>query len=183
MSVDRLLAQHCRILANVDAVERFAAGPPPPQGDRMADKRWAFTRDLLLHFAKMESTVYGPMMSDRRGHAQQTAAHASAATAALMTEYREHVVRWQGPHPAHHWDIYRRGVAQLMGRIRDRLEAEALEIVPLLPVQPDGSRDGPTRESYAAEAWEIRGVIFQGVPLPEGGAARRGPSARTARAG
>jgi hypothetical protein len=166
MSVDRLLAQHCRILANVDAVERFAAGSPPPEADRMADKRWAFTRDLLIHFAQMESTVYGPMLSDRREHAQQAAALASVETAALMAEYREHVVRWHGPHPAHQWETYRRGIARLMDRIRTRIEAEALEIVPLLPIQPDGARSGPTRESYAAEAWEIRGVLFEGIQLP-----------------
>ena len=166
MSVDRLLAQHCRILANVEAVEQFAAGPPPPADDRMVDKRWAFTRDLLLHFAQMESTVYGPMMSDRREHAQQTAALASVETAALMSEYREHVARWQGPHPAERWDTYSRAVTRLTRRIRTRIEAEAEEIVPLLPVQPEGSRAGPTREGYAAEAWEIRGVLFEGVKLP-----------------
>ena len=166
MSVDRLLAKHCRILANVDAVERFAAGPPPSVSDALADKRWAFTRDLLMHFAEMESTVYGPMMSDCREHAQQTAALASVETATLMAEYREHVARWHGPHPGEQWETYRRGVARLMRRIRNRLEAEAVEIVPLLPVQPDGSRGSPTRESYAAEAWEIRGVLFDGVKLP-----------------
>ncbi|MDT8757913.1 hemerythrin domain-containing protein [Sphingomonas psychrotolerans] len=166
MSVDRLLAQHCRILANVEAVEQFAAGPPPPLEDRMADKRWAFTRDLLLHFAQMESTIYGPMMSDRRAHAQQTAALASVETAALMSEYREHVARWQGPHPAEGWETYRRAVTRLTRRIRIRIEAEAAEIVPLLPVQPDGSRSGPTREGYAAEAWEIRTALFDGIKLP-----------------
>ena len=166
MPVDRLLAQHCRILANVDAVECFAAGPPPPEDMTYAEERWAFTRDLLLHFAKMESTVYGPMMSDRRVHAQQSAALASVETAALMAEYREHVTRWHGPHPADQWETYRRGIARLMRRIRTRLEAEAIEIIPLLPVQPDGSREGPTRESYAAEAWEIRGVLFNSVKLP-----------------
>jgi len=166
MSVDRLLASHVRILANVDAVERFAAGSPPPPNINFADKRWAFTRDLLLHFAQMESTVYGPMMSDRRDHAQQTAARASVETATLMSEYREHVARWQGPHPAAQWETYRRGIARLMARIRTRIEAEAVEIVPLLPVQPDGSRAGPTRENYAAEAWEIRGALFEGIKLP-----------------
>lgn len=166
MPVDRMLAQHVRILANVDKVESFAAGPPPIEGDCMAEKRWAFTRDLLLHFAKMESTVYGPMMSDRREHAQHSAALASVATSTLMAEYREHVARWQGPHPAAQWETYRRGVARLMARIRTRIEAEAVEIVPLLPVQSDGTREGPTRESYAAEAWEIRGVLFEGIKLP-----------------
>ncbi len=166
MSVDRLLAQHCRILANVDAVERFAAGPPPAPGANYVDKRWAFTRDLLLHFARMESTVYGPMMRDRREHARQSAALASAETAALMIEYREHVTRWQGPHPAEQWDSYSRGIVRLMRRIRTRLEAEAVEIIPLLPVQSDGSREGPTPESYAAEAWEIREALFDGIKLP-----------------
>ena len=166
ISVDRLLARHCRILANVEAVEHFAAGPPPPASNSFADKRWAFTRDLLHHFAQMESTVYGPMISDRRPQAQAAAALASVETAALMSEYREHVARWQGPHPAAQWETYRRGVARLMLRIRARIEAEAIQIVPLLPVQPDGSRAGPTRESYAAQAWEIRGVLFEGVKLP-----------------
>ncbi|NIJ18346.1 hypothetical protein FHS95_000015 [Sphingomonas naasensis] len=166
MPVDRLLASHVRILANVDAVERFAAGEPPPPEVSFADKRWAFTRDLLLHFAQMESTIYGPMMSDRRVHAQQAAALASVETASLMSDYREHVARWQGPPPGAQWETYRRGVGQLMQRIRTRIEAEAVRIVPLLPVQPDGSRLGPTRESYAAEAWEIRGVLFEGIKLP-----------------
>ncbi|AQR73052.1 hypothetical protein BXU08_04630 [Sphingomonas sp. LM7] len=151
----------------MESVERFSEGPPPPQNDNMADKRWAFTRDLLVHFARMESTIYGPMMSDRREHAQKAAARGSVETAALMAEYREHVARWQGPHPADRWETYRRGVTRLMQRIRARLEAEAMEIVPLLPVQPDGTRRaGPTRESYVAEAWEIRGVLFEGTKLP-----------------
>lgn len=166
MSVDRLLAQHCRILANVDAAEHFAAGPPPPHGVSMADKRWAFTRDLLLHFAQMESTVYGPMMTDRRAHAQEAAALASVETARLTAEFREHVARWRGPHPADQWEAYRRALARLLLRVRARIEAEAIEIVPLLPVQSSGGRSGPTRESYAAEAWEIRGVLFDGVTLP-----------------
>ena len=166
MPVDRLLASHVRILANVDAVERFAASAPPPPNVSFADKRWAFTRDLLLHFAQMESTVYGPMMSDRRVDAQKAAALASVETAALMSEYREHVARWQGPHPGAQWETYRRGIARLLQRIRSRIAAEAVQIVPLLPVQADGSRVGPTRESYAAEAWEIRGVLFEGVRLP-----------------
>lgn len=166
MSVDRLLAQHCRILANVEAVECFAEGPPPPAGDSFADKRWAFTRDLLFHFARMESTVYGPMMSDRREHARQCAALASVETAALMAAFREHVMRWRDPPPAAEWETYRRGIRRLMRRIRTRLESEAIEIIPLLPVQPGGSRDGPTRESYAAEAWEIRRALFDGIKLP-----------------
>ncbi|TGX55992.1 hypothetical protein E5A73_02445 [Sphingomonas gei] len=166
MSVDRLLAQHCRILANVAAVERFAEGPAPALADGMANRRWAFTRDLLLHFAQMESTVYGPMMNDRRERAQQSAALASVETAALMSEYREHVARWHGPHPADQWETYRRAVYRLMQRIRIRLEAEAAMIVPLLPIQPDGADCGPTRESYVAEAWEIRGVLFDGIKLP-----------------
>jgi hypothetical protein len=166
MSVDRLLAQHIRILANVESLERFSEGPPPAQNDNFADRRWRFTRDLLLHFAKMESTVYGPMMSDRREHAQRAAARASVETASLMAEFREHVARWQDAHPSAQWETYRRAVTRLVQRIRDRLNAEAAEIVPLLPVQPDGSRGGPTRETYAAEAWEIRGVLFKGTKLP-----------------
>ena len=166
MSVDRLLSQHCRILANVDAVEHFAAGPPPPLGVSVADKRWAFTRDLLLHFAQMESTVYGPMMGDRRAHAQEAATRASIETARLMTEYREHVTRWQGPHPTDQWETYRHALGRLMLRIRARIEAEAIEIVPLLPVQPSGARGGPTRESYAAQAWEIRGMLFDEAKPP-----------------
>lgn len=166
MSVDRLLAQHMRILANVESVERFSEGPPPAQNDNFADRRWCFTRDLLLHFAKMESTVYGPMMNDRRDHAQRAAARASVETATLMREFREHVARWTDAHPAAQWDTYGRAVTRLMQRIRARIDEEAVEIVPLLPVQPDGTRGGPTRESYAAEAWEIRGVLFKGTKLP-----------------
>jgi hypothetical protein len=166
MPVDRLLAQHMRILANVESLERFSEGPPPAHNDNIADRRWRFTRDLLLHFAKMESTVYGPMMSDRREQAQKAAARASVETATLMTEFREHVARWTEAHPSAQWETYRRAVARLIQRIRARIEEEAVEIVPLLPVQPDGTRRGPTRESYAAEAWEIRGVLFKGTRLP-----------------
>ncbi|WP_404339047.1 hypothetical protein AB2M62_07620 [Sphingomonas sp. MMS12-HWE2-04] len=160
MPFDQLFIRHGRILRNLETFEMLVAGAHPAQVDGLADHRWAFTRDLLIHFAEMELNVFGPMMRDSRIEAQQQAAAASAATSALVRDFREHVARWHGFPKADQWDTYRRAILQLTQRIRARIDAEAVDILPLLPAQPEGGGPRNTGESYAAEAWKIRGVIY-----------------------
>lgn len=160
MSIDQLFVRHSRILRNLETFEALADGARPDHVDGLADTRWAFTRDLLIHFAGMESKVYGPMMRDRRPEVQQIAASASAATSALVRDFCEHVARWHGFPGPDQWENYRRAIRQLTQRIRIRIDAEAIDILPWLPPQPEGSGPANGAESYAAEAWKIREVIY-----------------------
>jgi hypothetical protein len=160
MSIDQLLIQHCRILDNVERFEQLVAGECPAHVEGLARHRWDFTRDLLVHFAEMESTIYGPLTDDVRTGAQEAAAQASAETAALVNDFHEHVVRWQGALRCGQWECYRRAVLQLLSRVRARIDAEAAEIVPLLPPQPERPYRPAFSPSYADEAWKIRNVIF-----------------------
>jgi hypothetical protein len=160
MSISQLLTQHCRILDHVDRFEQLVAGDCPRHVDGLARSRWDFTRDLLVHFAEMESTIYGPLTNDTRAVAQELAAQASAETAALVNDFHEHVVRWQGPLRCDQWDTYRRAVSQLLARVRGRIDAEAAEIVPLLPPRPERPYQPGFSPSYADEAWKIRTLLF-----------------------
>lgn len=165
MPVERVLTQHGHILANADALEALVSGPWPAQIEGLGFRRWMFTRDLMLHFAKMEGQVYGPLMDEVGGDAAGVASRASAETAALVAAFREHVTRWQGLPSEAQWDTYARSIGWLLARIRERLEGEAAEIVPLLsrlPVAEDGLCLGKPDHRYVADAWEIRELIFAG---------------------
>ena len=164
MPIERVLRQHGHILAHVERFERLAAGPHPGEVQGICFRRWGFARDLLLHFAFMEGEVYGPLMDDTRFEAAQRASRASAETAALMVDFRDHAGRWHVFPTPEQWETYCRSVGWLMARIRARVEAEAAEIVPLLPPNPPaGMRYGP-RGSYVAEVWALRAMIFARSP-------------------
>lgn len=163
MPVECVLKQHGHILANADALETLVSGPWPANDDGLGFRRWVFTRDLMLHFAKMEGQVYGPLMDEVGGDAARFASRASAETAALVADFREHVARWQGLPSEAQWDTYARAIRWLMTRIRERLEGEAIDIVPLLAQLPSNDDDYGRRKPdhrYVADAWEIRELIF-----------------------
>lgn len=165
MPVERVLKQHGHILANADALETMVSGPWPAQVQGLGFRRWQFTRDLMLHFAKMEGQVYGPLMDEVGGEAAGTASRASAETAAVVADFREHVTRWHGLPSEAQWDTYARSIRWLLSRIRERIEGEATEIVPLLSRLPQGAQGecpGKPDHRYVADAWEIRELIFAG---------------------
>lgn len=165
MPVERVLKQHGHILANADALEALVSGPRPAQVEGLGFRRWMFTRDLLLHFAKMEGQVYGPLMDEVGGDAAGIASRASAETASVVADFREHVTRWHGLPTEAQWETYARSIQWLLTRIRERLEGEAVEILPLLsrlPVTEDGACSGKPDHRYVADAWEIRELIFAG---------------------
>lgn len=166
MPVDRVLRQHGHILANADALEALVSGPRPTSVEGLGFRRWLFTRDLLMHFARMEGQVYGPLMDEVGGEVAHMASHASAETAALVADFREHVTRWHGFPSEAQWDMYARSTHWLTARIRERLESEATDILPLLsrlPVDDQGACPGKPDHRYVADAWEIRELIFGGT--------------------
>ena len=183
MPVDRVLRQHGHILANADALEALVSGPRPASVEGLGFRRWLFTRDLLMHFARMEGQVYGPLMDELGGEVAHVASQASAETAALVADFREHVTRWHGFPSEAQWDIYARSTHWLTARIRERIESEATTILPLLsrlPVDEQGACPGKPDHRYVADAWEIRELIF-GAAKPAGAADARSGSAAPAR--
>lgn len=158
--IERVLARHCRILADIERFEDWAAQEHPGESQNLTLSRWNFARELLVHFADMETHAYSPMMNDPRPEAQTRAARASGETLQLVHAFREHVIRWHGPVRPMCWETHRRAVTQLLARIRRRIDAEAMDIVPLMAQQPSGTRAiGSLAESYAAEAWRMRDLI------------------------
>jgi hypothetical protein len=168
MPVERVLRQHSHILANADALETMVSGPRPANVEGLGFRRWMVTRDLLMHFARMEGQVYGPLMDEIGGEGATAASQASAETAALVADFREHVTRWHGLPSEAQWETYGRSIHWLMGRIRERIEREATDILPLLhqlPVNDQGDCPGKPDHRYVADAWEIRDLIFAGTSL------------------
>ena len=181
MPVERVLRQHSHILANADALEAMASGPRPTNVDGLGFRRWTFTRDLLMHFAKMEGQVYGPLMDGLGEDVASTASQASAETAALVSDFREHVTRWHGFPSEAQWETYARSIRWLMGRIRERIEREAIDILPLMPQLPtndEGACPAKPDHRYVSDAWEIRELIFTGsIAVIENRANPGGPAA------
>lgn len=160
MDVGQILAQHVRILTDAEALEQIAAAPRPQNVEALANRRWAFTRDLLLHCSRMESQILSPMAADARPFAAERAKSASVATADFVALFRAHAERWQGFTPPEQWSDYRAATHRLSAAMRALIEREAGEIVPLLPVHPSGTRAPVSKDRYASDSWHIRGLIF-----------------------
>jgi hypothetical protein len=159
LDVDQILAQHVRILKDVEAFEIATQAPRPEQFEVLAHRRWAFASDLLLHCSWMESSVLAPLRVDARPEAARRARAASAATAEFIKLFHHHVEHWRDSPPGERWDEYRQAAAALVRAIRELMDREAREIVPLLPVQPSGTPP-VARDHYASDAWELRGTFF-----------------------
>lgn len=166
MDVGQILAQHVRILKDVEALQEIAVAPRPLNIEALANRRWSFTRDVLLHCSRMESTVLAPLATDLRPVAVARAKIASAAIADFVAFFRKHAERWQGFPPVEHWEDYRIAAGTLASRIRALIEHEASEIVPLLPVQPSGTPPPRAKDHYVSEAWDLRRMIFADDQTP-----------------
>ncbi|MEZ0244562.1 MAG: hypothetical protein ACAH11_14400 [Sphingomonas sp.] len=169
MTVAHLLAEHRQILVAVERLESLVAGPRPDRVDGLSRKRWAFTRDLLLHFTHVEAWVHAPLLADTRAEAVRAAHVSRDETARLIADFRGHTARWYGFPAAGQWGEYGLVVDDLMGRIRARLTAQVRALYPLLPARPRASAVTPQPLSYAAGAWEIRQLIYgkDGAPIVE----------------
>lgn len=158
MAIDPILARHERILAAVEHIEALVAARPA-KIDALAERRWAFTHEMLLHCARM-SDLLAELMTDNRAEAMARAELANERTKAFVAYFHEHVARWYGFPAAEHWIEYRGAVERLAERIRELLECEAREIVPLLPVRPSGATAPNMHQDYVEDAVRVRRKIF-----------------------
>ncbi|MES2096579.1 MAG: hypothetical protein V4459_07445 [Pseudomonadota bacterium] len=157
----QLLHDHARIIAAVEANMRMVSGPRPENFDAMAGNRWAFTREFLLHCARVEAQVLRPLSMDRRPHVAAAAKRSRTDLESLVAAFKAHVQRWAGLAGEAEWPTYVRATSTLMARMRDRLIDEQRDIFDHLPAQSTAA-GAPPAANYAQEAWAIRGAIFTG---------------------
>lgn len=159
--LDKLRFEHRRLLAACDALDAMVAGPYPDAVERLAELRWNYTREMLMHFANVETGALQPLMGDRRPDAAARAARSSQDLRNVYDNFMRHVRRWHGSPAEESWSEYRQALALLTRRIRVRLAAEETDIHPLLPAQPGSIRVASVTEpiNYAAEAWRIRALV------------------------
>ncbi len=160
LSLEPVLARHAHILASVEAFEALVSGDRPPRVEGLGFRRWSLTRDLMLHFARMEGQFYAPIMRNATGDVANRAGQASAETAALVSDFREHVGRWATFPGEEQWDTYRRSILWLAGRVRNRLEAEARDLVTMTRSLPEVDASRGPHQAYVADCWEIRELLF-----------------------
>jgi len=158
----KLRAQQRRVLAEADAFKAFAAAPHPGDIAPLAALRWRFTREMLLHFATLETEVLQPLTADLRNDAATRAVYSSQDLERVYRHFQRHAARWQGLPAPGQWQEYAQAIALLMRLIAVRIAAQEREIYPLLPFQRGGARRvlpfAPL--NYAAEAWKVRELIY-----------------------
>lgn len=160
MSVDRLLAEHVRILEDIATLEAFAVSPRPESMAAVTPVRWSLARDLMLHLVRVETEVYAPLLGDARAGAANRAEHAIREISALAKEYLAYMQRWTGSAPLADWDGYRAALRSLTARMRGQLNAEARDFMALLPVHPGDDKASQRRPGYVGDAWKIRELLF-----------------------
>ena len=103
-----------------------------PEGAALSNARLRFSRGLRRHLQHID----GPVLSHLRATAGADAKPAIDAFRRLLQDYHEaaahHVARWPSTSVAADWDGYRRSVAEMLARLRQRVEVERRDIHPLL---------------------------------------------------
>lgn len=157
----KLRWEQARLLKSVEAIEAHVATPQPGSHDQLIALRWAFVRDMLLHFAHFEEQVLQPLMGDARDRAAQVAARSSHDLTNVYRQFQRHAQQWHGPVAASLWCPYREAIGLLMRRVRVRLMAQESEIYPLLPAQPGERRLTPPVPpvDYTGEAIKLRSLV------------------------
>jgi hypothetical protein len=163
MSIEKLLREHRAILNAAAELETLVAGRHPGAFTPLALRRWTFTRDMLIHFAHVETRLLQPLMADRRPDAAAAAARSSLDLRRVYHRFQAHAERWQGLPSPEVWAAYGVAIDVMTQRLRDRLFEQERDIYSLLPILPGGVgiRVPGAPVNYAAEAWEIRKLIYR----------------------
>lgn len=160
MSIDRLLADHVRIIEQIAMLHRLVEAGPLVEANAVSPIRWALARDLMLHFARIEAELYVPLLSDSRPIAVARASQAIEAIAKLNREYILHIQRWAGDAPVRDWAGYVRAMRSITAHMRTQIDDEARDLMSLLPLQPTEPSRLQPRSNHAADAWKIREMLF-----------------------
>lgn len=152
MPIEKLEAEHRRILVMADALEKLVDGPCPAAPDALARSRANFTRDLFSHFSSDEALVLLPLMSDRRPHIAQLASQSRTQLQILCGDIEAHIERWTALPSEREWPEYRRSVKCLMRRLRARVAAEETGLHHFLPAQRSANQEpDPTTSHWTRE--------------------------------
>ena len=135
MPIEKLEAEHRRILEMAEALETTAAGPHPQTSAAFIQTRWNFAREVLSHLSNDEALVVAPLMRDRRPHIAQLATQSRAQLRQLCDAFEAHVERWKALPSAQEWPHYRRDLQALVRRLHARVAAEETGIYHFMPVQ------------------------------------------------
>lgn len=131
-----LLRELEAINGEVDAgaleMERLTRLTAAPEGAALSSARLRFSRGLRRHLQHID----GPILSHLRATAGADAKPAIDGFRRRLHDYHEaaahHVARWPSTSVTADWDGYRRSVAEMLVRLRQRVEVERRDIHPLL---------------------------------------------------
>lgn len=125
--IDRLLRDHDRVRAVVDAIDLFLDADSAPVDPAFAQLRWTLARELATHLAAERST-YPTVKAQARGEAiYRGIDHALGADLAM------HAAEWTIARIEADWSGYRRNARLLLRRLRRRMTYEETVLFPLLP--------------------------------------------------
>ena len=85
-----LAAERARLLAAIDKIEAMVAGDYVDPGPDQIEKRWAFTREMLLHISHVDSQIFLPLMADERPLAAQRSAAARTSAIGFYDDFCAH---------------------------------------------------------------------------------------------
>lgn len=133
---EHLLAELLKINDEVDAsaaeVERLSRATVVPDSAILSTARLRFSRALRRHLQHVDGAVLPQLRSP--SNARPTIAVEEFRR--LLHDYHEaaahHVARWPSTSVAADWHGYRKSVADMLVRLRKRIEVERRDILPLL---------------------------------------------------
>lgn len=135
MSIEKLEAEHQRVLEMAEALETMVSRPYSDIAADFMQTRWDLARAVLTHLSNDEALVIIPLMGDRRPHIAQLATQSRAQLRKLYDDIETHMTRWENVPTEQQWSQYRRDSQTLLRRLRARIAAEETGIYHFMPVQ------------------------------------------------
>jgi len=158
--IERMLADHARLRACADCLERLLSSPALPDMDALAEARWALGSAMMQHLAFEERHLYAHLNRDPRPHVRRIAASFQADLASSFAPYAEHAKQWTPERVAARWDDYRSRTRKLLETMHVRMARVEAALYPLVTEHAiDTSESAPPTQNWTREAFAIKARI------------------------
>ena len=121
------------------ALEQLVKLSVLPEGASLAAGRLRFSRALRRHLQHIDSAVMPYLRDAADARASQIIGNYRRTLNSYHEAAAHHVAQWPSTSVTQDWDGYRRSVADMLSRLRKRIETEHRDIHPLL-ADRDSSR-------------------------------------------
>jgi hypothetical protein len=132
MDLTEFRAAHWQLGALMDGLSAYIETDSPPEPVGFLHFRRDFSRMLIQHLKREDWLLYARLRASARPELRAAAARVHAEIGAFEAMFSAYGRRWTSARIGDDWQGFRQETAELLRRLRHRIELEEEELYPLL---------------------------------------------------